>query len=87
MEITKKTLLAKHRHLNYEREEIEARIGDMKIRNMADGKLNEDDQTLLDLMETLGRVEGWIETAAKDWVEVEVEVEEAFAEIAVGGWH
>ena len=87
MEITKKTLLAKHRDLNYERDEIEARIGDMKIRNIADGKLNEDDQALLDLMETLGRVEGWIETAAKDWVEVEVEIEETFAEIAVGGWH
>ena len=86
MEITKKTLLAKHRNLNDERREIKARIADIKIRNMEGGKLNDDDQALVDLLETLGRVEGWIETAAKDWDWVEVEVEEACAEIAVGGW-
>ena len=86
MEITKKTLLAKHRNLNDERREIEARIADIKIRNMEDGKLNDDDQALVDLLETLGRVEGWIETATKDWDWVEVEVEEACADIAVGGW-
>ena len=86
METTKKTLLAKHRNLNHERREIEARIADIKISNMEDGKLNDDEQVLVDLLETLSRVEGWIETAAKDWDWVEVEVEEACAEIAVGGW-
>ena len=86
MEFAKKTLLAKHRDLNDERRALETRIADIKTRNMEDGKLDNDDQALVGLVKTLGRVEDWIERVAKHWDSVEVEVEEACAEIAVRDW-
>ena len=86
MELTKKTLLAKHRDLNDERRALETRIADIKTRIMEEGKFDGDDQALVGLVETLARVEGWIERVAKDWDQVEVEVEEACEEIAVGDW-
>ena len=86
MEVTKKTLLAKHHDLNDERRALENRIADIKTRNMEDRKLGDDDQTLASLVETLARVEDWIGRMVKEWDSLEVEVEEACAEIAVGGW-
>ena len=53
---------------------------------MEDKELKEDSQALVRLEGLLGRVEGMIERVSKDWDWVEGEVEEACAEIAVGGW-
>ena len=86
MELTKKTLLAKHRDLTDERRIIETRIADIKARNMEDRMLENDSRGLMRLEETLGKVERWIEKVARDWDWVGEEVEEACAEIAVGDW-
>ena len=86
LESTKKTLLAQHREYNDERRARESRIADIRTRNRDDGILDDDDQALAELVKILSRVEDCIEDVAKDWDRVEVEVEEACAEIAVGAW-
>ena len=48
--------------------------------------MDDDDQALADLVKILRMVEDEIERVAKEWDCVEVEVEEACAEIAVGAW-
>lgn len=86
MELSKKTLLAKHRDLNDERRAIENRIADIKTRNMENRSLDDDSQMLVRWEETLGRVEKSIEEVSRDWDSAGLEVEEACAEIAVGDW-
>lgn len=86
LEFTKKTLLRQHREYNDERRARESSIADIRTRNREDGILDDDDQALAELVKILGRVEDEIERVAKEWDRVEVRVEEACAEIAVGAW-
>ena len=84
MERDRKSLLAKHRDLNDERRVIENRIADIKTRNMEDRNFEDDGLLLVRLEEKLGRVENGIEQVSGNWDLAGLEVEERFAEIALG---